>query len=445
MENNFEQQIRDAMNNPPEFPYEEKLWNDLEHKLDQKEGKRDKPFMGFVGRLPLFLFAITAASLAGFFYNGQYKAMERIAEIEQQITQQQTQNQTQTEKRITIIYDTIYNKVVIDQIQNTAGNTKGRFVSNNQMSIADAYEFSQRINIPFFTTYHTTAAFKEITATPKLIEEFSQKEGFSLMRKSVEAEVKQAMVSSFDFNTPLDLLSAKEIDFLNITQDVDLPALWVKKAKRKRKLRVYLRELRPSHFALSGMTGTFVSLNLGGNGFNLRGAAQAELGLGKRFALVAGIEYFSNDFNRKIQIDDIDPLDGFPMLPPNNGEDMLQSIQGDFTYMQVPFGIKYTVFPRKYFYPYVGLGLIAGRTTKSRLEYQYSSFTANDYAVSQNNLLPANLEMSAFWTTIGFEIQMNRNWSLLLEGSSQFDLKRGVYKYENLSLLKLGTGLRYEF
>jgi len=444
MENNFEKHIKDTMGNPPDFPFEERLWDDMESRLDK--GKDRKPFLGFMGRLPLFLLALSAMSLAGFFYVKQYKAMQKVAEVEQQLAnQQQKDKQANTnatpsiEKRVTVIYDTIYNRVVIDQIQNSgfrkqAAKTtyKPNMFAFNFRATESSTSNSNRSEIPSIFSYTS------------ITDAFGRKGGINLLQRQKLKQEKEIATTKY-FDTAIDELASIDYSFLDIDQEVRLPALNIIEKKRRKRLRVYLRELRPSYFAVSATAGTFASLNLGGSGFNLRGIAQAELGLGKRSGLVAGVEYFSNDFNKRIDPGEPEDYEGFPILPPGNAEDVLQRIQGDFTYLQIPFGIKHTIFPRRYFYPYISAGLIASQVKKSRLEYQYLSATTGEYFVSRSNLLPQTFELSAFWSTLGFEIQMNKNWSLLLEGSSQFDLKKGTFKYENLSILKLGTGLRYEF
>lgn len=449
MENNFEDYIKDAMNNPPDFPFEERVWKDMESKLD--EDKERKPLLGFVGRLPLFLLALGMTSLAGFFYMKQQKAMNRIVEVERQLVEYSTINtKTSTEpsleKRVTVIYDTIYNRIVIDQLvqptlraNNTAAPLERRFYPPNQFVIDFEQSVSDFIRQPeYAAVFNAIGLAKSLnrTASVSLL-------GVQQFDERTDETIDEVLVDWFA--NPLDQLTSVDYDLLDIDQGVVLPALNIIEKKRRKRVKVYLQKLKPSHFSFSGITGSFASLNLGGNGFNLRGMAQAELGLGKSSAIIAGVEFFANDFNKRIDPEDPNALKGFPELPPDNAEDILQNIQGDFTYLQIPFGIKQIIFPRRYFYPYIGAGLIAGRTNRSRLEYQYLSSGGTAYSISRGNLQPRNFELSAFWSTVGFQIQMNKRWSLLLEGSSQFDLEKGTFKYENLSLLKVGTGLRYQF
>lgn len=448
MGNNFEEHIKNSMDNPPEFPFEERLWNDMESRLDNKEQTR--PFSGLRDKLPLLLLALLTTSLAGYFYVKQYKAMERIAAIEEQhsLNYLSTEKEITTSKHVTVIYDTIYNKIVINQYED-----QGKHQNNKQQ---EAYYY---VDVNKFNLTLDKKSLSEVFAPTGLSRTISftnpytsnigliPNEEQEYTSNSVENKgMQEAEISTVDYlNTSLVTLPGLQQSFFDIDRLVDMPSIeMLKKKKRKKRMRVYLNQLKPTRFALAGGTGTFASLNLGGNGFNLRGIAQAEVGLGKRFSLITGIEYFSNDFNKKIEPDNPDAVEGFPDLPPNNAEDVLQEIQGDFNYLQVPLGFKYIVFPKRYFYPYVGAGVIAGKTARSRLEYEYLA-TTGPYSISEGKLLPRTFELSAYWTSVGFQVRMNKHWSLLLEGSSQFGLKKGTYRYENLQLLKLSTGVQYQF
>ncbi len=466
MEDNFEHHIKGLMNDPPDFPFDENLWKDVEARMNNQKEK--KPILSFVGRLPLFLLALITTGLAGYFYVNQNKAIARIAEVEQQLERKNEINtKSEIERRVTVIYDTIYNNIVVDQVQKQkiAHHTKNRklgqlyfskFVSdfggglrNDFLNDSDRINF--RVNRQFenrdrlYWSYFNDE--QRYSTAPKLglLQHIITKPEAHIL-EGEELQQLEDLKSKFNWNHALARISPRRIPLLqNISYLDRLPPVKIANHKKKKRIVFYLHQLRPTRFALSGTTGTFVSLNLGGSGFNLRGSAIAEVGMGKRFSLTVGTEYFSNDFNKKIDPDELEPLIGFPDLPPDNAEDVLMNIQGDFDYLQIPFGIKYIVFPRRYFYPYIGAGLISAKSSKSRLEYDFISSIGNDYSISRGNLLPSTFEISAFYSTLGFEIQMNRNWSLILEGGSQFNLKKGRYKYENLALLKFNTGVQYEF
>jgi len=442
MGNDFEKHIKDTMNTPPEFPFDEGLWNDMESRLD---GDKDhKPAKG-LGLLPLLLLTLFTTSLAGFFYVKQYKAMERLDALEQQLNlQEEAKEIAVTEKHVTVIYDTIYNRIVIDQVQQSNSFPFASTQRNRNVKIAAPYLFAP--NNSYASIDFRKAVDLSVFDFVSISKEYGRESLInSVAKEKVSAEA--SLASLPDFDTSVTGIASLATSYLKYDREISLPPIKILEKKQKKKLRIYLQEMKPTDFALSGTTGTFASLNLGGNGFNLRGTFQGELNFGKRFSILAGGEYFSNDFNRKSGIDEIGTPDGFPEIPPNSNEDRLLNIQGDFNYFQIPFGVKYIVFPRRYFYPYLAGGLIAGRTTRSRLEYVYepAGLPGVEYSVSRGQLLPRAFEMSAFWSTLGFQVSLNRNWSLLMEGSSQFDLKKGVYKYENLSILKLSAGFRYRF
>ncbi len=443
MGNDFEKHIKDSMNNPPEVPFDEGLWNDMESRLDGD--KERKPATGF-GFLPLLLLTLFTTSLAGFFYFQNYKAMERLDELEQQLNhQEEVKEVAVTEKHVTVIYDTIYNRIIVNQVQQSNYIPSGNTQTNKNIKSAAPYLFTPG-NSTTSIDFRKAVDFSAFDYAG-ITKRYGQESLLNLVVKE-KMTVEAYLASLPNFDSSVAGIASLTASNLKIDREISLPPIKILEKKQKKKLRIYLKEMKPTDFALSGTTGTFASLNLGGNGFNLRGTFQGELNFGKRFSLLAGGEYFSNDFSKKVGIDEIGTPDGFPDIPANSSEDKLLNIQGDFNYFQIPFGVKYVVFPRRYFYPYVAGGLIAGRTTRSRLEYTYersASPPGVEYSVSRGQLLPRTFEMSAFWSTVGFQVSLNRNWSILMEGSSQFDLKKGVYKYENLSILKLSAGFRYRF
>jgi hypothetical protein len=452
MENSFEKHIKDAMDNPPDFPFNERLWKDMESRLNN-EGEK-KPFLGFIGRLPLLLLTLVAASLAGYFYIKQHNAMKRIADIEQQLQiTSQPKPVDYLEKHVTVIYDTIYNSVMVNQTSHF--NQKHFSKSNQKQRYNQAVNQQWALYFPDFSNFYFDQDKYTISNNSYVSDLSLLSFGFNkpYIKEKGNEHLKNQLVeqtASLPAISDLEVASMKiptiGYTLLTIEKQVNLPSITPQEIKRKKKFILYLHKLKPTNFALLGTTGTFASLNLGGNGFNLRGSAHAEIGMGKRFSWIMGIEYFSNDFNNNIAPDQIEPLNGFPELPPNNAEDVLQRIQGDFNYLQIPVGFKYIIFPQRHLFPYVSAGLIAGNARKSRLEYDYLSLANGaEYSVSKGNLLPRNLPLNAFWSTIGFEVELNKNWSFLLEGSSQIGLKKGTYKYENLQILKLSTGVKYEF
>lgn len=436
MDNKFEQFIQQSMDHPTGRAFDERLWKDMEKRLDH--GKGQDRGAGLWKGLPWLLLTFLMTSLAGYFYVKQYKAIERIAVVEEKLAAAlSTPTVEQSEKRqTTILYDTIYRTVVLDEYvrQQKSMASSGQ----NALWIKSSLDFLEQAekNIPALLNGKKGSIQAYATTAP-----------WAMSANSLKEEMEDDLKSNYRFDWAM---AADEVptlileEGLTINRVTELPALEVMRNRQRKDVRFYLSHLRPTRFALAGTTGTFASLNLGGSGFNLRGSAHGELGLGSRFSIQAGVEYFSNDFTRRIEPEDIEPLEGFPNLPANNEEDVLTEIQGDFNYLQLPFGIKYVVFPQRYVDPYIGVGLIYGKTTRSRLEYEYLS-PIGPYSISEGRLLPNLFELNALYGTLGVQIQMNKHWSLLLEGSGQMDIKQGVYKYENLELLKLNTGVMYQF
>lgn len=451
MENNFENHIKSILDNPPDFPFDQRLWEDMESRLD--DNKNNKPQNGFAGRLPLLIMLLFTSALAGFFYFKHYKATERIAAIEKQLlSQNQTQSESKTNQHLTVVYDTIFNTVVVNTVQDfkpdfpalSSGNQfRGlNTIPNSTLSYPDFKQFSFETDWDLLsqTPYFSSISMLNFGA----VKNYTQTNEKNVVDNQSDKNSTDA-IGLDPYSTATRKLEVLALFPLDNERSADLPDIFVPEISHRKPPVFYLDKLKPTRISVSGTAGTFTSLNLGGNGFNLRGSAHVEVGFGERFSGIVGIEYFTNDFNKEIDVDNPEELEGFPDLPPLNEEDILQNIQGDFNYLQIPIGIKYMVFQQKHLFPFLSAGVIAGGTSKSRLEYDYFSSTIGNYPVSQGNLLPRDFELSAFWTSIGFEIELNRNWSFLMEGSSQFDFNKGKYRYENLQILKLSTGVQYEF
>ncbi len=449
MEANFEKNIRDKMSNPPELPFEERLWEDLSSRL--KKEKQQKNAAGFFGSWPLLL-AIFTTGLALLFYAKHYKAMKKVSQLEQQI-QAWEENLTSntTEKHVTVIYDTIYNLVEVGgQLVGRSEEHTSANYSRREFAVAKASFFSPPImNIDQMKSGHAAipASSSPLAAFdfPQLVLlNYNQHLRKSQRQLNIQAPNKPLYTRS-TLLQPLPTLPTRTLTLEVIAPAANFPLMEVAARKQRKKLSYYLQKMKPTRFSLSGMMGTFTSLNLGSSGFNLRGSAYADLHMGDHFVFTLGAEYFSNDFNRRIEEDEPGTPKGFPDLPSSNQEDLLTNIKGDFNYLQIPFGFKYLINPIRHFYPYVGFGIVASKSTRSRLEYEYTSLQGATHFVSQNSLLPNAFDLNGIWTSLGFQLRLNKNWYFLVEGSSQFDLDKGKYRYEDLELLKFSGGFKYTF
>lgn len=436
------------MSAPPDYLFEEKLWKDLESRMYQKE--KGKPFLGFTSWLLLLLLTTITTGLAGYFYVKNDKAEERIADLEQQFQgyQQQSTIDTIVKKQITIIYDTtIYNHTIINPSQQDKSWEKA-----NQAGVLNQLNPSMPLNSGHkklgFKNATTFSATEASNPQKKLTQEDNP--SFSLNHETLLTEKKPAPFQHTGLNIP----ALNTIPFLpefnrsllatQSEKTIDFSPVPAGKNKSQKNIDFFLLKLKPSSFSLSASAGTLAILNFGGKRkTNRLGNIRAEIGYGNRFSFVFGLEVINEKFKMEFK-DPGEKMDGFPEAPPNNQEDVLHEIYGKFRYLQIPFGIKYSLMPNSRFHPYIGLGLISQKAIKSSLSYEYLAMMEM-YHLSLDNVLPNTYKVEDFWATIGLQYELTKRWSLLLEGTSQVKLKQGIYKYENLQLLKWNAGIQYHF
>ena len=87
----------------------------ISHQLMLRAGMIRKSASGLYTWLPLGLLFLIPSVLAGLFYVKHSTALDRIAALEQQFQSPKTTYiDTIVQKRITVIYDTIYNQIIIN-------------------------------------------------------------------------------------------------------------------------------------------------------------------------------------------------------------------------------------------------------------------------------------------------------------------------------------------
>ncbi|MCP3929144.1 MAG: hypothetical protein GY705_08600 [Bacteroidetes bacterium] len=343
--------------------------------------------------------------------------------MEQQFQNQPTHSivaDTIIRKEVTVIYDTIYHSEIIPfsrillypQIIRQSS-----FLSNS------GHEFRNRL-FRYKISGSNLSSLKHDNPT---IEEKTVLEG-----------------NEFIIGPPLSLLPPLSPSVVLFEEKVNFPHVEIKRISfEKRNLEYYLRKFSPSEFSLSALSGFSYSLVDAGGLFKPMASIRAEIKYGSRFSFIIGLEALNNGFEFENEDSEID-LSGFPEFMPENPNDVLHEINGDFIYLQIPFGVKYSFLTKGRFHPYLGLGLVSKKAITSSLKYEYLSIM-NEYSLSQSGLASGSFKADDFWTTIGMKVDLNTRWRILLEGSSQIRLNQGNDFYQNTQILKLNTGIEYRF
>jgi len=431
MFDSFNQKIKDTMNNSPDFPFEERLWEDMEQRLDAAENPSDKPFMW----LPFLLLLILSWGGLAYFVQAYYST-QNLLDLSKQVEKQATivnSNQTSLahlEKRNVVIYDTIYKKVYVEQeITDVKIKPNSNFISTPSRKHFIDWAFFDA-NLSKHQSFFSNSNLN-----------YFELNGLPLSNQNINIDT-PAINKIKQYKNNLTLINLPSIPLFEISQPlVQKSPQFLEQRKKRKKVSDYLYPLRPQSFSLSAQGGISKSFNIEESDDNTNAKINASIGYGSNFELLVGLEFLTNSFEYYL---DRENINDFPRLDPNNSGDVLNEIYGDFKYIQIPFGIQYYFAPKSNLQPYIGLGLIAHKAIKSSLDYQYLSIM-EEYLISQDNTLSPSFALSDMWSSIGVRYHLNSNWALLVEGSTQLELKKQPYLYQNHQYLKWNVGLQYQF
>ncbi|WP_020536951.1 hypothetical protein [Lewinella cohaerens] len=448
MDDKFEDKIRESLNSPPDYPFEERVWQNLEGRLDQLD--KGQPRSGFpFWWLPLLAAAIPLLLL--FWLWGAYQQQGAELTYLQQRTphEQMTIMDTIVRRMVIVEYDTIYRTVYETHVTGDDSISKYRQPSSSLLLGTN----------PSFPSLWTGRSSQNSTAPNR----WFPKEPIPVTlspwpRWSAQSNTNEErnttnpgdlvvgqptnIIRDYTPTTPLPF----RFFFLNYSEEQKLPTIVVPTIEqRKKTLPGRLASVLPSAIKVGFSAGSFATTGLPEveKQSNFSGALLAELSYNRHFSIVLGGEYLANTFDLKHD-DDVD-FSEFPLLPPNTPGDELEKLQGDFRYWQIPLGIKYRMLVKKRLSPYLGVGLMAIRPTQSLLNYEYENSSNDYYSLSQDDLLGKQLLLEDAWLMLGFDYYLGKNWHILLDANAQWSFHEVNNIIENREFLKIRMGFGYSF
>lgn len=448
MDDKFEDKIRESLNSPPDYPFEERVWQDLEGRLDQLD--KGQPKSGF----PFWWLPILAAAiplLLLFWLWGAYQQQgAELAHLQQRTPHEQvTIMDTIVRRTVVVEYDTIYRTVYEKRGTRDDSNAKQqRYPASSlllgaQPSSPGLWPGKPAVNDAYLSRFFPTHT------SPTTLNTGPGFHGPAAAEKDLLAASTTNLTDGETTNTRWNQGPTARLPFrfffLNSSEEQALPAIVVPTIEQgKKTLSERLAPVLPSAVKIGFSAGTFAARGLPEleQQSNFSGALLAELSYNRHFSIVLGAEYLANTFGLKHD-DDVD-FSGFPLLPPNTPGDELEKLQGDFRYWQIPLGIKYRMLVKRRLSPYLGAGLMAIRPTQSLLNYEYEG-NDNYYLLSQDNMLNHHLLLEDAWLMLGFDYYLGKNWSVLLDANAQWSFGEANSVIEKREFLKGRLGFGYAF
>ncbi len=441
---NFEKHIREAMNNPPEFAFKESMWDDMESRLDAGHHKKDK---GWFWLPILFTLLLGSSITSGYLYSTKNNLQHQVVDLKRALENKSIEHKSYESSnrgnsnmesnglktKNIVLYDTIYKKVIIE---------KNVYVSNARQV--------QHNNHPLFSNASYINAINnryDIFKTKTVIN--SQKNYANLLatvrndNTKSNSEVQDAATIASLYQQILNYNPYLPINNVAVFPEQGLNLKSYPTFLKERKLAKAIKKLSPRSFSLSADIGRYYLLSMPRNTKkNLHTTLMSEFHYGQ-ISLLAGIGYMTNNF--AYEFDSEHPSDVFPQQIAKNEGDELFEVYGDFGYLQIPFGVKYSLLPYSNFHPYIGIGGYYQKLIDAELEYEfYTIGIRNEYEIPKN-VKDNNFSISDIWTSIGVEYDWKRQWSIFGEINTQINLDQKGYKYENRQFIKWKGGVKYHF
>lgn len=434
MEDNFEKKVRQSMTNPPEYPFDDKLWADMDKRLEQQPSRKG---VGFWVWLPYFLLLLLGTG-SGYMYHLLNEHKTQLSQLETLVSTNQTHTNAETVHKTTYVFDTIYKQIIIQEYQQAERSVH---TENQQLS-------AEWLNLGLASAQLNRGLLKSRNA-------FSDS-SLSYLGNTPTNELSLSPFANAQSAAPLlasDLMSTEALDMLDFDIGLDyernfgLPTLLPTPEHQQRFINQLRKAVTPNSYALSTHAGSFAALNIPLSEIqNFALGFDGVIQMSDHWDILIGGEYLINNFKQSFENGEMPDPSLFPLIPPSNVGDNLHEIYGKFQYLQIPFGIKHNFKYSGKVKPYLSAGLTASSVIKSDLIYEYIN-NGNEYTLINPNLLSSKLKLMNGWASVGVTYDWKERWALIAELSSQFDISNALfnYNYEEINFLKFRVGSRYQF
>lgn len=432
---NLDDHIKDIFNHPPEFEFNEAAWERMEERLEET------PLATPAG-IPLLFWQILGvvglAFLPALFVGGYYQS--QLNQLQDSLIQVQQQQQSlinhttvsaeqQLECETIYIYDTVYHTV---SLYPTAQAAIATSTFSNTTATSPA-SFIQ--DYPMFTS-PAISMLKQATT----LSLWCQKMTKNAAAASSPTVLKPAEnIASLAY---LERLALKEL-FYNKKKENILALVddLVQNKKSTEDYSPFLLRLQPDGLVL-GATHSWVNPILDADqtsGYTT--GIQGEFKYGRHLRLVAGVELLRLRYKL---LNDATSIGNYPVVHPENPQDVFNYMKADMKYLQIPIGIKYVFNPGRILSPHTSLGIVARRPLKQHLDYEFLGLMREYYI--DRSFKQGTFTNNTVWANLGVTYQHpNSKWGLSLEGFYNHDFRKNAYEFEQLKYVSFKTRLFYTF
>lgn len=428
-DNYFDKKLKDILESHPKIEPDSSAVQDMQQRLKsiQKPGRQRSI-------LPFLMASLLLLMLSGmlFFYKKYDTLHSEVLKLNQQINTQETRIDTIIQKQIIFqidtVYNTIYHEIYITKKQATEQQP---FIASN---IAQWYAnttvpsrvFNPSVTIDWSSGEEKNSLFAKNPGS-SIFYNFPFNRTQDVSTNAIEAELQAPDLvdtKSFHINYSKDLGLLPQFDHITpatINKDIH-PAYY----------------FMPTGFSVGATYSPFFSPihEYGGGGYTLgvKGAIQFPAGR----SLEIGGEFLST--NLKVE-DNPDQFADFPIVDPENPNDVLHEIKGTFEYLQIPVMLRQEIKSIGKFTPSISAGIVAVRPLNQKLIYEYFD-AGGEYKIS-NNLSAGTFSADHLKFGLGTDYALSNAISANLGLQYQHGFSLPASEYFKLRYFALNLGLRY--
>lgn len=412
MDKNFDDDIRDMLNNPPEFIPGAFDFAALQGRLDADaaapaadalESNRDG--RGVFWICALLLLALLSGAVWSFMQINAAK--NQVKDLEQQLAEKNASEAAIIREMITV-YDTVFQTVTVLQENPVVSSSYDD--SNFEQAFSNFVDNSQTTNV--------SALSKENINTAPTETLFDKNN----VPRILPLTLKALLATSQD--NPLNTSVSTAAEPLRNKKGINL---WA--AVRPRSVQIGAVFNPWNRFIINGRVRKSSSKGVG-----------LDFNYGRNWRISTGLEYFKVYQELDAMNDDISY---YPIAKSDDRRDVLEEVSLDAQFLQIPLGVKYVFMPKKFLRPYLHASVLARRVLRQNFSYTYAERFNPHFLHREFNFSP--FLFSGFRFGTGVEFDMYSRLSARIEGTYGRDFTDAAYQYDPLIYWGVKGGLFFEF